>query len=107
MIECYRCFSLFDELDVAESRCNDIRKEIESFYLKTCEIYNDETPLSVKGVACQTENNEDTDSTYDEGKPHDIKLKIALVSKRKRGRPVKAQQRKGTFTDASQVSHLT
>ncbi|XKL61027.1 hypothetical protein PGB90_008084 [Kerria lacca] len=100
-ILCKRCFSLFDELDIAESRCNDIKKEIESYYLKTCEVYGDELPVSVTGVACQTENAEcDSIIQSTENKQGDIKLKIALVSKRKRGRPVKAQQKKrGSIID--------
>lgn len=93
-----RCYKLFDELNTAESRCDDIKKEIQSSYLKTCEIYDDETPLGVKGIACQTDTYDEVDHYQTETKQPDIKLKIALVSKRKRGRPVKAQQKKGTVS---------
>lgn len=86
---------MFDELDGAESRCNDIKKEIESYYLKTCEVYNDEHPLSVRGVACQTDPIEtDLSGSGGDGRHNVLKMKIALVSKRKRGRPVKSQQTK-------------
>lgn len=94
---------MFNELDAAESRCAAIRKEIETYYLKTCEVYDDEHQLSVPGVGCQTETTEFESSLENEQKS-DLKLKIALVSKRKRGRPVKAQPRKRVPVENIQVS---
>ncbi|KAK7574449.1 hypothetical protein V9T40_011640 [Parthenolecanium corni] len=104
---CKRCYSLFGELDAAESKCAVIKNEIQSTYLKTCELYNDIHLLSVPGVACQTENVEQ--STQLSEKQPDLKLKISLVSKRKRGRPVKSQQRKrgssnNNIQDFSEIS---
>ena len=77
-------------MDVAESRCAEIKREIESYYLKTCQIYDDEHHPSTPGVACQTDFMESTLSLTENEKMPDIKLKIALP-RRKRGRPMKAQ----------------
>lgn len=72
-------------------------------YLKTCELYNDVHLVSVPGVACQTENG-DVQCTQLPEKQPDLKLKISLVSKRKRGRPVKSQHRKkGSSKEEIQV----
>lgn len=94
---------MFNELDAAESRCAAIKKEIETYYLKTCEVYDEEYPLSVPGVGCQTETTE-LESSLENEQKSDLKLKIALVSKRKRGRPVKAQPRKHITVENIQVS---
>lgn len=66
-------------------------------------MYADEHPLSVPGVGCQTETAELEPLPESEHKP-DLKLKIALVSKRKRGRPVKAQPRKRISAENVPVS---
>lgn len=93
-------------MDAAESKCAVIKNEIQSTYLKTCELYNDVYLLSVPGVACQTEN-VDVQCTQPPEKQPDLKLKISLVSKRKRGRPVKSQQRKrGSSKDNIQVDFI-
>lgn len=87
----FRCYFLFEELDATENKCAFIRKEIESIYMKTCEVYNDAPPYSVPGVACQTENN-DLENTQLSESSSDLKLKISLTSKRRRGRPAKVPQ---------------
>ena len=87
----FRCYSLLGELDEAEKKCAFIKNEIESTYLKTCETYNDELSISVPGVACQTENFEFEITELPENQS-DLKLKISLTPKRRRGRPAKSQQ---------------
>lgn len=92
-------------MDIAESRCAEIKREIESYYLKTCQVYCDEHSISVHGVACQTDDAELGFPSVDSEKMPDIKLKIALP-KRKRGRPVKAQTPKKTDAGNDQVRRM-
>ena len=81
---------MFNELEEAEHRCSRIKKELETYYLKTCQFYNDTYPSSVDGVACQTDHSELGLPAIENEKMPDIKLKIALP-KRRRGRPMKSQ----------------
>lgn len=88
-----RCYNLFGELEAAENKCGIIKNEIRVIYMKTCELYNDVYLSSVPGVACQTEDI-DLEFEHVSEKQSDLKLKIALVPTKRRGRPIKSQQRR-------------
>nr|XP_018895701.1 PREDICTED: zinc finger protein with KRAB and SCAN domains 7-like [Bemisia tabaci] len=52
---CSRCFSLFDELEVCEDRCFQLRQNIISWFNTSCQIYGDVNSFVTDGVACQTD----------------------------------------------------
>ncbi|XP_067014083.2 uncharacterized protein [Anabrus simplex] len=52
---CNMCFSLLEDLDLAEEKCNTLRKNILNTFLKHCQT-NGFNLDSVPGIACQTED---------------------------------------------------